>query len=335
MRHLILIFALILASSIACSLSASPPEEPTEVVRIVTSTPPPTIETEEPRETEEEDEDDEEQSNSGSNSGTSGGTVCTPRADWTVVYTVVAGDTLASIARRANSTVDALTRGNCLSNPNSISVGQRLRVPQTPAAPPPPTTRPPTATPPQTGPIQSGHVEVSSSISGDAGNILLLRDDTILLTWRDAPSGLSSVSFYLGDFTNVIGQDAYPADGATISWKVPAGLKGATIGAIGRFSNSPQVATSFATTAYSSAPPSGQGCEVAAVSGATVNIYSQPDYNSGLVGPISPDLWVEVLGRSLNGWYGFEFGNLNAGATGLGRLRWLPPDSQLVSRGTC
>lgn len=164
---------------------------------------------------------------------------------------------------------------------------------------------------------------------------MLLRDDTIILTWRDAPTGLYNATFYLGDFTNVIGQDAYPADGVAIPWKVPAGLKGQVIGAIGRFPNSMQVASSYATSYYSSAPPPGQGCEVAAVSNAVVNIYAQPDYNSALVGPISSDFYVEVLGRSLNGWYGFEFGNLNAGATGLARLRWLPPDSQLVSRGTC
>ncbi|MEO8607057.1 MAG: LysM peptidoglycan-binding domain-containing protein [Chloroflexota bacterium] len=57
---------------------------------------------------------------------------CTPRADWTVMYTIVSGDTLADIARRANTNLDALTQGNCLANPNNINVGQQLRLPQTP-----------------------------------------------------------------------------------------------------------------------------------------------------------------------------------------------------------
>jgi LysM repeat protein len=47
----------------------------------------------------------------------------------TIVYTVRAGDTLASIARRHNTTVAALAQLNGIANPNRIFVGQRLRVP--------------------------------------------------------------------------------------------------------------------------------------------------------------------------------------------------------------
>ena len=57
---------------------------------------------------------------------------CTPRADWTVSYTIVAGDTLADIARRTSATTNALAQGNCLSNPDDIAVGQQLRLPQVP-----------------------------------------------------------------------------------------------------------------------------------------------------------------------------------------------------------
>ncbi|MBZ0288816.1 MAG: LysM peptidoglycan-binding domain-containing protein, partial [Anaerolineae bacterium] len=48
--------------------------------------------------------------------------------------TVVSGDTLADIARRANTTIDTLTRGNCLADPNNIAVGQQLRLPQMPVS---------------------------------------------------------------------------------------------------------------------------------------------------------------------------------------------------------
>lgn len=53
---------------------------------------------------------------------------CSVRADWPTI-TVAAGETLASIARRVGSTVDELSRANCLSNPNAIQAGQTLRVP--------------------------------------------------------------------------------------------------------------------------------------------------------------------------------------------------------------
>lgn len=58
---------------------------------------------------------------------TSGG-VCIPRSDWGT-YTVSTGDTLGDIANRANTTVQMLIDGNCLSDPDSLTVGQVLRVP--------------------------------------------------------------------------------------------------------------------------------------------------------------------------------------------------------------
>lgn len=70
--------------------------------------------------------------NSG-NSGNNGNNLppCSPRSDWPT-YVVVAGDTLANIAQRSNSSVSALAQANCMNNPNAISVGQVLRVPRIP-----------------------------------------------------------------------------------------------------------------------------------------------------------------------------------------------------------
>lgn len=61
---------------------------------------------------------------------------CTARTDWPV-YIVVAGDTLADIARRSASTVNELATANCLSNANNIFAGQRLYVPRVPTPPTP------------------------------------------------------------------------------------------------------------------------------------------------------------------------------------------------------
>jgi len=44
-------------------------------------------------------------------------------------YTVAPGDTLASIARRHGTTIEALASINNLENRNSLSVGQRLIIP--------------------------------------------------------------------------------------------------------------------------------------------------------------------------------------------------------------
>lgn len=47
----------------------------------------------------------------------------------TTTYTVVAGDTLAAIARRYGTTIDELVRLNNIANPNVLSLGQQLIVP--------------------------------------------------------------------------------------------------------------------------------------------------------------------------------------------------------------
>lgn len=44
-------------------------------------------------------------------------------------YTVVAGDTLGSIAKKYNTTVDELVKLNNIKNPNLINVGQKIKIP--------------------------------------------------------------------------------------------------------------------------------------------------------------------------------------------------------------
>jgi LysM repeat protein len=55
---------------------------------------------------------------------------CTIPVGW-IPYRVAAGDTLSGLARRTGTTSDQLARGNCLTNPNDIEVGQTLYIPPT------------------------------------------------------------------------------------------------------------------------------------------------------------------------------------------------------------
>lgn len=66
-------------------------------------------------------------------------------------YVVQAGDTLASIAQRFGTTVEAIARANNITNPNLIFVGQVLTIP-TGAAPGPTPPTSPTPTPPTPAP---------------------------------------------------------------------------------------------------------------------------------------------------------------------------------------
>ena len=262
---------------------------------------------------------------------TSGGTTtCVPRTDWVALYTVAAGDTLGSIASRTNTTATILAQGNCLANPDSIFEGQVLRLPQAPSAPPPATQNPI-----PNGPSQQGTIYISAIVSADAGNFFLLRGETITLRWDDAPASLYQVSFILigQSGQSEIGQDTNPSDGITINWTVPAGLAGQII-ARGRYFENANVVSSYPVY-VSSAPPSGQGCEIAPADPNGAVAYTQADLNSPIFGTIPVGQYVEVLGRTLNGWYGFDPGIAQAGNTGAARLRWLPLNTRLLYRGNC
>src|SRR5258708_21231353 len=61
---------------------------------------------------------------------------CTVNTSWPI-YTVVAGDTLASLATRTGSSIAALAVAKCLTNQNNIVVGHQLPVPHIPVTPQP------------------------------------------------------------------------------------------------------------------------------------------------------------------------------------------------------
>jgi LysM repeat protein len=54
---------------------------------------------------------------------------CVPREDWHLTYTVQAGDSVARIAERYGTYISDLAQGNCLADPDFITLGQVLRVP--------------------------------------------------------------------------------------------------------------------------------------------------------------------------------------------------------------
>ena len=102
---------------------------------------------------------------------------CVVRTDW-FVYTVQAGDTLFRIANRVGSNINELALANCLDNTNLIYVGQPLRVPRQPAAPPTPnpTTNLRILTPLPNGTVDtSDRVNVAGTGKGIAGYSIVVR----------------------------------------------------------------------------------------------------------------------------------------------------------------
>lgn len=55
-----------------------------------------------------------------------------------VIYTVVRGDTLSGIASKYGTTYQKLASYNGITNPNVITVGQKIKIPKGPAATPEP-----------------------------------------------------------------------------------------------------------------------------------------------------------------------------------------------------
>jgi LysM repeat protein len=54
---------------------------------------------------------------------------CVPRKDWKLEYEIQRGDALATIAQKFDIYVSDLVKGNCLTNPNVIVIGQKIKVP--------------------------------------------------------------------------------------------------------------------------------------------------------------------------------------------------------------
>ena len=161
-------------------------------------------------------------SNGNTNGGnTNGGTTtCAIRTDWQI-YTIASGDTLSSIARRVNSTVNQLANANCISDPSRITVGQSLRVPVQPVPP----------TQPANQNQQVGRIFADLLLPVNGSVNVLPANRTVRLEWLEASFiGLSSVEFvYVPRGTTQtisLGVDNYLADGAVLNWIVPLNIDG-------------------------------------------------------------------------------------------------------------
>lgn len=174
---------------------------------------------------------------------------CQIPSGW-VTYVVVRGDTLASIARRADTTVATLVQANCIPNANQIMVGQQLYVPTTVP------TMTPTATLPSNG-QEIGLVNILPFVNGPSGVAELDRGATVTFTWNEAPLDAAFVQFILlnpaSEGSQVLATDTNPADGASASWVVPDQLDG-LIKAIAYRSDQSQYVSSLSRPVVSRPP---------------------------------------------------------------------------------
>jgi LysM repeat protein len=177
---------------------------------------------------------------------------CRVRTDWPI-YVVAGGDTLGSIAGRINSSINELTQGNCLSNPNLITPGQQLRVPRLPPLPNPDT--------------QAGAIQVNPFVIAEGGSYTVNANLPITVSWPQARRDLLRVEFYASPFVNnppatLLGVDTFPGDGASIPVTFPPTFRQAVY-AIGYLSSGSRQLTAnripvFAIDTAQNVPPAFQ-----------------------------------------------------------------------------
>lgn len=150
-------------------------------------------------------------------------TACVRYSSWPV-YTVVAGDTLGSIAQRAGTTIAQLAVANCLADTNLIYVGQQLFVPQLPATLTPTPVTPTPVTPAPGAPL-FGRALTADQHWRDSTGQAVTYYRTVRLNVGEVPTA-DIVSFFVtgpaGGAAAYIGQDADPWDGAFVDYTFPA-----------------------------------------------------------------------------------------------------------------
>jgi LysM repeat protein len=156
---------------------------------------------------------------------TIGGSAGAPAATTGGTHTVVRGDTLGTIARRAGTTVSALVQLNRLANPNLIRVGQVLRLPAGGTAPAP---APPSGVKAPAGGATTHVVRSGDTLSGIAARYGISQQQLI-----DA-NGITGGRVYLGQQLRLV-----PAPGSTPTAPAPGGTthvvrSGETLSSIAR-----------------------------------------------------------------------------------------------------
>lgn len=188
--------------------------------------------------------------NNNNNPG-SGSSPCRIRTDW-YLYIVQRGDTLSQIARAVGSDTTTLTNANCLINPNSLEVGQQIRVPRMPQ---PPTITPvPSHTPSDVNTV--GNITFSEVVNQVGQSVTVASGKTIGLTYPQASASLHHVNFVLrspnGTVGDVFAADYNLGDGANVAWTVPSSLQGHQLVAEGYTSNGRLLQMSTVTYVYTS-----------------------------------------------------------------------------------
>jgi len=233
-------------------------------------------------------------------------TGCAVRTDWPL-HTVVAGDTLATIASRTSSTIAELVTANCLVNANLIAVSQMLRVPRMLN----PTVNVAVST--HAAYRDEGQIAVSPSIDNNGAEILQ-PGVRVQLTWPITQTTISAYAeFYFtpsGDMPRLIGTDLQLGDGVSTFWDVPANVYGVLTAALRTSTGTVLFSTLSGNDVSSFAGPKADMLTLTAVIAAT---YQYQDYGVITVNPgvdTNGAILIEALTRVRLIWQSQQMSNI-------------------------
>jgi hypothetical protein len=178
-----------------------------------------------------------------------------------------------------------------------------------------------------------GEFNVGPIMAGDAGNLILLRQTNVRLTWAGYPSNTSIVRFFM-DGPNGLKQvatDNNMQDGVDVQWLVPANLRGRDLFGYAYDSNDNTIGRSWSYSVYSGPPP-GQGCMITV--NEVTNFYEEPyDDTQTPVGNLTAGTTIETLGRNLGGWRAINPDGISL--TSLDELKWLNVNADVTEGVNC
>jgi len=191
------------------------------------------------------------------------------------------------------------------------------------------------------GPTAAPRVGVLSfpSISGDAGNAVLIAGDEITIVWEEAPPEAERYEFTFepedGGPTVLLGEDLDSSDGVSVRWTVPEHLAG-DFDALAHFADGSTVSAGWSAMVYSgTAPPAGT-CVLQSSTVGVVMLFLEPTTESADFADVYPGEYAEVLGRTADDWYLVDasMAHLTYPLDPQSATGWTP-DHGLVLRGPC
>ena len=203
----------------------------------------------------------------------------------------------------------------------------------------------PSPEPTKSGPIPSStaapRVGLLSfpSISGDAGNAVLLAGDEITIVWEEAPPGAERYEFTIepedGGPAVLLGEDLDPSDGVSDRWTVPEHLAGG-FDAVAHFADGSTVSVGWSAMVYSGTSPPAGICVLQSSTVGVVMLFLDPTTESADFADVYPGEYAEVLGRTADDLYLVDasMAHLTSPLDSQPASGWTP-DHGLVLRGPC